>query len=127
MRIRQKVLTCGESTPTGRIYPLPVMLDAVAALVGQITRNELFGQPYNISDPHRLSLSDVSHLTRSVELVNCGLWVEVELLDTPRGMDLQMVKMPLRIVPIGLGSLSRDGVVQPDFKLLRFDLEMYSL
>lgn len=69
-------------------------------------------------------MDDASHLVLSADLDGDNhVSAEIEVLDTPPGKALEdlLASGRAEIVPVGIGSVM-DGIVGPDYKLIRFDI-----
>ena len=109
MKVTRTLLTADEVSPGGLIYTEAVLRSAVAAAQEKIAARTMVGSVRGAAYPPQLS--DVTHIVT-------GLWMEgkklvgsIELLDTPKGVELMKQGAGvLRLFTEGLGT-TKDGVV----------------
>lgn len=104
-------------TPSGRIYPVDVLRVAAERYQAQPIRWGYFGGP----DP----AFEIEKPRVKVELGNAGLWCDVNILNTPSGVNLYEVMQSARNVAVGFtvnGSGSVEQVEPGVIRVLDFTI-----
>lgn len=97
--MRYKILEADTPTKTGRVYPREVLQ---AALANLDQKRPLLGQVD--ADPNgRLELDKVSHLVTDIRLEGNDLTAEIQILETPKGKELQKLLKEAVFRPSGEG------------------------
>lgn len=104
----------GYRNKNGRIY------DESNININEIS-NALYGE-IGLQDSHQISLSNVSHITTNLEIINGILYGQVEILSTPQGNILKNLINESTVIfrPRGTGEVNSDGTIS-DYKLISFD------
>jgi len=122
--ILQKADTLNQN---GRIYPQNVLEREVRNYQKFILENRALGE---LDHPPEsvISLKNVSHIVRSLEMKGNEVYGTVEVLNTPMGQTLRSLiesKVQIGISSRGVGTTKKDGdydVVQNDYQLICFDI-----
>ena len=118
-----KVLEVDKPNRNGNVYPRKLVEENIARLQETIKNGGLIGELDTPTDSI-IHFSNTSHLIKNVRLENDDLMVDYQILNTPCGKLAQVLideQVKIKIVPRGIGSI-KDGVVQPNFKLVTFDI-----
>ena len=110
-----KLLELDTTNSNGRIYPRELFNDFVF-------KNEYLGE-FNNSTNYNISLKDVSHSIKNIELKDNVIYGDIKILDTPNGKVVKelLKDMPLSVVPRGTSKIDQNGFIR-DYELITFDL-----
>lgn len=125
----------GEVSYSGRIYPRELFERELERFRLEIEQDKAFGCLGSPPDG-KTRISEASHLIEGVSIgVDGRVEAAIKPLDNPYGRSLrQMVErnFKLTLALRGFGSVDGAGVVQPDYRLVAFDIterpaDIYSL
>lgn len=116
-------LVCGVQadvpTQAGNIYPRKLLEKLVERINEAGAKGRILGGL--CPSPVRLSKHEVSHLVRGAQIDETGrVQVAIEVLTTPAGntlLDWIASKQGLRVLPVGIGSVSEQGIVGDDYTI----------
>jgi hypothetical protein len=110
-------------TANGRVYPKDVLLRAV--LDANSSNIAMLGQLGNPTDG-KTRMDKVSHEVTELTLSQKGnIEADIKVLSTPEGQILTKMledKIPITLLPRGMGSVNENGVVGEDFKIVSMDI-----
>lgn len=109
----------------GRLYPLSLLQREVAETQKRIEQGSAIGSADHPSGAFT-TLGDASHLITKLEIDKSGKgWMTAKILPTSKGKNvIEIIKAggQLGISARGAGSISKDGRVESDYKLLGIDI-----
>jgi hypothetical protein len=128
VKVRGIFQRADEANNNNRIYPKPVLESAIKSLNEAIKERRLVGELDHPSYD-MVKLSNASHLITGLWMEGNEVIGEAEILPTPAGKVVQGLiegGVKIGISSRGMGTLSESKgtakVVNPDFKLLTFDI-----
>ena len=116
-----------------RVYTRAV-LEQMAAQVNEKAKNRrMLGRLGQDSWSDKIRISDASHLVLRADVDEAGLFADVEVLDTPQGVELAKLLAADRdnyeVIPCGFGTCqaeTRDDkivhVIQDDYEIITLDI-----
>ena len=124
MSILAPWIVADKKNKNGRLYPISLLQREVASFQDRVKRGSAIG-----SADHPVgaftTLADASHIVRKLEVDKNGKgWMEAEILSTSKGKNvIEIIKAggQLGISARGAGSVSSNGTVESDYKLLGID------
>ncbi len=109
----------------GRLYPLSLLQREVAETQKRIEQGSAIGSADHPGGAFT-TLGDASHIITKLEVDKNGKgWMEAKILPTSKGKNvIEIIKAggQLGISARGAGSISKDGRVESDYKLLGIDI-----
>lgn len=128
VKVRGIFQRADEANNNNRIYPKPVLESAIKSLDEAIKERRLVGELDHPSYD-MVKLSNASHLITGLWMEGNEVIGEAEILPTPAGKVVQGLiegGVKIGISSRGMGTLSESKgtakIVNPDFKLLTFDI-----
>lgn len=128
VKVRGIFQRADEANNNNRIYPKPVLESAIKSLNEAIKERRLVGELDHPSYD-MVKLSNASHLITGLWMEGNEVIGEAEILPTPAGKVVQGLiegGVKIGISSRGMGTLSESKgtakIVNPDFKLLTFDI-----
>lgn len=117
----------GRKNKNGRLYPLPLLQREVERVQAKIKSGSLIGSADHPQGAFT-TLVDASHIIKKLEIDKDGKgWMEAEILPTTKGENVMTIIKAggtLGISARGAGTISGNGTVRDDYRLLGIDLCM---
>lgn len=107
-----------DSNPTinGRIYPQTV-IEKMYRKISASQPHERFGE-FGMPTGHTVDLEDVAFVYSNPALEDGVLYVDVQILETPKGKALMDVIEHVDFKPVGFGNVDENNVLQDDYELI---------
>lgn len=125
MTILAPWIVADRKNKNGRLYPLNLLQREVARVQTSIKAGAMISSADHPFGAHT-SLADASHIIRKLEIDKDGKgWMEATILPTTKGknaMEILKAKGQLGISARGAGTISRNGTVGNDYRLLGIDI-----
>lgn len=123
--IRAPWIVGGRKNRNGRLYNIPLLKREVKRVQKSISQHSLIGSADHPQGAHT-GISDASHIITKLEIDKSGKgWMEAKILPTTKGKNaMEIIKNggTLGISARGAGTVSKDGTVESDYRLLGIDL-----
>lgn len=118
-------IVTGRKNRNGRLYPLSLVQREVNRVQSAIKSNSLIGSADHPEGAFT-TLGDASHIITKLEIDQQGKgWMEAKILPTTKGKNvITIIKAggQLGISARGAGTVSREGTIESDYRLLGIDL-----
>jgi len=125
MRIVAPWMVAGRKNKNGRLYSLPLIQREVAKFQDRVKQGSAIGSADHPFGAHT-TLADASHIITKLEVDKQGRGtMEATILPTSKGKNvIEIIKAngQLGISARGAGSVSPNGTVESDYKLLGIDI-----
>jgi hypothetical protein len=111
-----KVIESDNPTPTGRIYPSNVV-EKMYKKIAAAGPHERFGE-MGMPESHTVNLSNVAFTYENPFLEDGNLYVDIHILETPKGKELKEMVGDMVFTTAGIGIVDEDNIVQDDYELI---------
>jgi len=116
MKLQKIKVIDTNTTRNGWKYPLSV-IKSMRKAIEATPINARFGE-YNFPEKHTLDLENVAFTYENPVLENGNLYVDIQILETPKGKQLEEMIDNVSFVPVGMGVLDENNVMEDSYEFV---------